>query len=124
MEEKSMMPMEEAKERKVEIVKDINSGTESEKEIALKKEQERQERKFLIQLIVVFCTWIFLIILLMRNEKKNLRNQKHLPHHQNKQLLKLKMPNKKQKLLLIHLQQKFQTKRLIALILAHKNRLQ
>ena len=69
MEEKYMIPMEKIKERKVEILKDINTATDSEKEIAERKEQEKKERKFLIQLIVVFCTWVFLIILLMRNEK-------------------------------------------------------
>ena len=47
MEENSMIPMEEVKETKEEIIKDINSATESEKEIAEKKEQERKERKFL-----------------------------------------------------------------------------
>ena len=69
MEENSMIRMEEVKERKVEVVKDVNSATESEKEIIDKKEQERKERICLIQLIVIFCTWVFLIILLMRNER-------------------------------------------------------
>ena len=69
MEENSMIRMEEVKERKVEVVKDVNSATDSEKEIADKKEQERKERKFLFQLIAIFCTWVFLIILLMRNER-------------------------------------------------------
>ena len=69
MEEKSMMKMEEVKEGKVEIIKDINILTESEKELAEKKEQEKKERKFLIQLIIVFCTWIFLIILVLSNKK-------------------------------------------------------
>ena len=70
MEEKSMIPVEEIKERKVEIVKDIHTPTiESEKEIAEKIKQKKEERKFLIQLIVIFCTWVFLIILLMRSER-------------------------------------------------------
>ena len=64
-----MIKMEEIKERKAEIIKDSNIATESEKELAEKKEQENKERKFLIQLIVVFCAWIFLIILILRNEK-------------------------------------------------------
>ena len=67
---RSMIPKEEIKERKVEIIKDVNSTTETEKEIADKKEQERKERKFLYQLIAIFITWVFLIILLMRNERK------------------------------------------------------
>ena len=78
MEEKSMIPMEEVKERKVEIVKDINSAAESEKEIADKKEQERKERICLIQLITAFCTWVFLIILLMRYEKKEMQKKNTL----------------------------------------------
>ena len=69
MEEKSMIKMEEVKQGKVEIIKDINAVTDSEKELAERKEQEKKERKFLIQLIIVFCTWVFLIILIMRNEK-------------------------------------------------------
>ena len=76
MEENSMIRMEEVKERKVEIVKDSNTATDSEKEIADKKEQERKERKFLIQLIAIFCTWIFLIILLMRNERRDMAKPK------------------------------------------------
>ena len=70
MEENSIIKLEQAQERKVEIIKDINPVLETEKEIADKKEQERKERVFLIQLIVVFLTWIFLIYLLMRSEKK------------------------------------------------------
>ena len=76
MEENSMIRMEEVKERKVEIVKDSNTATDSEKEIADKKEQERKERKFLIQLIAIFCTWVFLIILLMRNERRDMAKPK------------------------------------------------
>ena len=76
MEENSMIRMEEVKERKVEIVKDSNTATDSEKEIADKKEQERKERKFLFQLIAIFCTWVFLIILLMRNERKEMQKPK------------------------------------------------
>ena len=57
MEEKNMIPIKQEKEKKVEIVKDINSVTDSEKELASQKEQERKERIFLIQLIVVFV-WI------------------------------------------------------------------
>ena len=70
MEEKIMIPKEEIKARKVEILKDINSQSESEKEIFDKQEQEKKERKFLIQLIVVFLTWVFLIILLMRSDSR------------------------------------------------------
>ena len=76
MEENSMIRMEEVKERKVEIVKDSNTATDSEKEIADKKEQERKERKFLIQLIAILCTWIFLIILFMRYERRGMAKPK------------------------------------------------
>ena len=68
MEEKSMIPIKQEKEKKVEIVKDINA-TDSEKELDAQKEQERKERIFLIQLIVVFVVWVFLIIMVMKDEK-------------------------------------------------------
>ena len=64
-----MIPIKQEKEKKVEIVKDINSVTDSEKELASQKEQERKERIFLIQLIVVFVVWVFLIIMVMKDEK-------------------------------------------------------
>ena len=69
MNEKDMIPIKQEKEKKVEIVKDINSATDSEKELDAQKEQERKERIFLIQLIVVFVVWVFLIIMVMRDEK-------------------------------------------------------
>ena len=56
MNEKDMIPIKQEKEKKVEIVKDINSATDSEKELDAQKEQERKER-------------IFLIIMVMRDEK-------------------------------------------------------
>ena len=82
MEENSKIRLEEVKERKVEIVKDSNLATDSEKEMASKKEQERKERICLIQLIVIFCTWVFLIILLMRSERRNMAKPKvHAAKH-------------------------------------------
>ena len=69
MNEKDMIPIKQEKEKKVEIVKDINSATDSEKELDAQKEQERKERIFLIQLIVVFVVWVFLIIMVMKDEK-------------------------------------------------------
>ena len=69
MEEKNMIPIKQEKEKKVEIVKDLNSVTDSEKELVSQKEQERKERIFLIQLIVVFVVWVFLIIMVMKDEK-------------------------------------------------------
>ena len=69
MDEKNMIPIKEEKEKKVEIIKDLNSVTDSEKELDAQKEQERKERIFLIQLIVVFVVWVFLIIMVMKDEK-------------------------------------------------------
>ena len=69
MEEKNMIPIKQEKEKKVEIIKDLNSATDSEKELDSQKEQERKERIFLIQLIVVFVVWVFLIIMVMKDEK-------------------------------------------------------
>ena len=69
MDEKNMIPIKEEKEKKVEIIKDLNSVTDSEKELDAQKEQERKERIFLIQLIVVFVVWVFLIIMVMKDER-------------------------------------------------------
>ena len=69
MDEKNMIPIKQEKEKKVEIVKDASAVTDSEKELDSQKEQERKERIFLIQLIVVFVVWVFLIIMVMKDEK-------------------------------------------------------
>ena len=101
MEENSKIQMEEVKQKEVEVVKDANSLTDSEKEIAEKKEQEKKERIFLFQLIAIFCTWIFLIGLLMRNERKpqpkpklpNVKNKvnKQIPKHSYSKINKAKL---------------------------------
>ena len=44
MDEKNMIPIKQEKEKKVEIVKDVTSATDSEKELDSQKEQERKER--------------------------------------------------------------------------------
>ena len=76
MEDNTMIPMEVIKERKVEIIKDNNLQADSEKELEEKIKKEQEERKCLIQLIVVFVTWVFLIILLMRSERREIPKPK------------------------------------------------
>ena len=76
MEEKDMIPIKEEKGKKVEIIKDLNSITDSEKESQSQKEIRKKERIFLIQLIVVFLVWMFLLYLVMDKDKKPNKNIK------------------------------------------------
>ena len=62
-----MIPIKQEKEKKVEIVKDINSVTDSEKELASQKEQERKERIFLIQLMINNLITIFKLLINQSN---------------------------------------------------------
>ena len=71
MEEKDMMPIKQEKDKKVVIIKDTNMISDTEKESQSQKEQTKKERIFLIQLIVVFLVWMFLLYLVMdKNPKK------------------------------------------------------
>ena len=70
MEESSRIKMEEVKSKNVEVVKDTNTEPDIVNDLAEQKKKEREERKCLIQLIVVFVVWVTLIIILMRTEKR------------------------------------------------------
>ena len=70
MEEKDMKPIKQEKEKKIEIIKHTNLITDSEKESQSENEERKKERIFLIQLIIVFLIWMFLIYLVMDKEKK------------------------------------------------------
>ena len=66
-----MMPIKQEKDKKVVIIKDTNMISDTEKESQSQKEQTKKERIFLIQLIVVFLVWMFLLYLVMdKNPKK------------------------------------------------------
>ena len=75
MKEDSIIKIEQLKEKKVEIVKDINPATDPEREI-IEKEHRQNERKAYMQLIVIFASWIVLIILFGRNQNKPLPKPK------------------------------------------------
>ena len=78
MEEKDMMPIKQEKDKKVVIIKDTNMISDTEKESQSQKEQTKKERIFLIQLIVVFLVWMFLLYLVMdKNPKKITKVSKH-----------------------------------------------
>lgn len=70
MEESSRIKMEEVKSKNVEVIKDTNNEPDIVNDLAEQKKKEREERKCLIQLIVVFVVWVTLIIILMRTEKR------------------------------------------------------
>ena len=70
MEESSRIKMEEVKSKNVEVVKDTNNEPDIVNDLAEQKKKEREERKCLIQLIIVFVVWVTLIIILMRTEKR------------------------------------------------------
>ena len=78
MEEKDMIPIKQTKRKKVEIIKEVNSITNTEKEPESQKEIRKKERIFLIQLIIVFLVWMFLLYLVMDKGKSPAKKiQKH-----------------------------------------------
>ena len=80
-EEKDMIPVKQENSKKVEI-KDSSILIEPEKETELnsQKEQKRKDRLFLIELIIIFVVWIFLLYFVMENNKlppKKIKTSKH-----------------------------------------------
>ena len=71
MEESNRIKIEEVKSNNVEVIKDTNNEPEIVNDLAEQKKNEREERKCLIQLIIVFVVWVTLIIILMRTEKRS-----------------------------------------------------
>ena len=70
MEEKDMIKIKKEKKVKVETIIDSNSLPDTAKDSLSHKEQRRKERIFLIQLIIVFIVWMFLLYLVMEDPKK------------------------------------------------------
>ena len=91
-----MMPIKQEKDKKVVIIKDTNMISDTEKESQSQKEQTKKERIFLIQLIVVFLVWMFLLYLVMdKNPKKITKVYKHKTNHVKS---KIKKKNNKKKI--------------------------
>ena len=79
-EEKDMIPVKQENPKKVEI-KDSSILIESDKETELKsqKEQQRKDRIFLIELIIIFVVWVILLYFVMEKNKlppKNIKRYK------------------------------------------------
>ncbi len=95
-EEKDMIPVKQENPKKVEI-KDSSILIESDKETELKsqKEQQRKDRIFLIELIIIFVVWVILLYFVMEKNKLPPKNIKRYKAKKPKYYSKPKQKQKK-----------------------------